>query len=460
MFKNECRKSLFNGAPMAILMLAAVLEEQGHKCAIYDANAKGSSCDECLQYVKDFTPDMVGFYVLTPYVDDVYLLSNKIKEYNSEINIIVGGPHAIHRPQEILENEHIDFACTGEGEHLIVELTRALENGDTQFDSINGLAFRRDGNIVETNKRDYIKDLDSLPFPAYHLVDFADYVSSRNWTSGDGNFASINTGRGCPHNCVFCEIPAISGRKYRHMSAPKVVQMFNTLSKKYAVNKIKITDGTFTVDKQYLVSIAQGLIENNNTVDWTINGSVKTLPEYETLVLLKKACLESIFFGIESGSATILKAIKKVTQDDVIDAITRTKNAGIAVHCSFIFGLPGETMQTIEETISFAKKLNPDTVSFTIAIPFPGTEMTRQYEEQGAILHKEWSRYIDEPVISLDGGLTPDYLNKMVIRAHRRFYLRPTYLLKRVLVLKSLKQFTVSIKMLKGLLIGKLRHKL
>jgi anaerobic magnesium-protoporphyrin IX monomethyl ester cyclase len=461
LFKNEPTFAMFNGPPLGLINLAAMLESKGHECSVFDANAKGSTLEEILKEVRDFQPSLVGMLALTPYIEDVYLLGTEVKQIDPEIRTVVGGPHAQHLPGEIAMHDGIDFVCNGEGEKFIVELVDHLIAGAERFEDIEGMAYRNpDDEIYVDPRRPIVQDLESLPFPAYHLLNIDDYTPSRNWKSAFKSSA-VSAGRGCPYGCNFCDIPIVSGTKYRRIGPEALCDIFERLYNEFGVRSIKLSDPTFTLVKQRVLDFAAALIERNlRGLTWTCTGAVLALPDLDGLKLMKRAGCANIFFGIEAGNPKILKEVKKITREQAIDAVKRTRKAGIGAHCSFILGLPGETRETMEESISLSKELKPDTASFSIATPFPGTPMYHEYDEKGFILHKEWHRYVVGPVISLPGGLTPEQLRRIYVKAHRKFYLRLTYILSKLVEIRNLKQLKLYVQMGLSVVTGRLMHKI
>lgn len=447
---NEISLPLYTAPPLGLAYIAAVLEKNGIDVSILDGYQLKCTKEMLSRFVNKERPDIIGITALTPFIKDALEVAKISKDVLPNVKVVIGGPHATALPHEVASNPYVDFACYGEGEYTMLELTKTISNGK-DFGDIKGIAYKKNATVVINPPRPFIEDLDSLPFPAYHLLLMGRFNPKHHWGKGS-QWVSMVTGRGCPFRCIFCAEHKILGPKHRFRSAKNVIEEIEYLRERFGIRYLTFEDSTFTINKDRLEELCRSIIEKGMDIKWNCNSRVDTLPDENVLRLMKKAGCIAISFGVESGNPEILKKVKHVTIQEVKNAIKRTKSAGIQAHCSFIFGLPGETKSTIRDTISFAKVLDPDTIGFHLLVPNPGTEIFNRYEKEGVIITKDWSKYAKEPVIATE-ELSPDYLRQIRIEAYKEFYLRPSYILRRLLKTRGLSELKDYVCIGKNLLI-------
>jgi radical SAM superfamily enzyme YgiQ (UPF0313 family) len=300
----------------------------------------------------------------------------------------MGGPHVTFCAHDTLkEYPELDVIVLGEGEKTVVELAQAADCRH-RWSNINGIAFRNGSVVSHTAARDFVQDLDTLPTPARHLLALGRYRAL-------GMPVSLITSRGCPFKCIFCVGRKMVGAKVRFRGPQRVVdemQYLNTLN----FHQINIADDLFTANKTHCMAVCDEILKRKVRIKWTSFARVDTVTD-EILTRMKAAGCTGVSFGIESGNEKILKTIKKgITPLQVIDAVKMCNRAGITPYGSFILGLPGETPQTIDETMAFGKQLKKMGLSFGFHLlaPFPGTEVREHGKKYDInILTNDWSEY-------------------------------------------------------------------
>jgi radical SAM superfamily enzyme YgiQ (UPF0313 family) len=428
--------------PMGLGYIGAVLEKQGHFVRIIDIEADKIKISSFVNHLYNY--DIIGLTATTPTFKSAEFICKLAKE-NSKAVTVLGGIHATIVPEECAKSKFIDYVVRGEGEETIVELVNGLDK-NKDIKKINGISFKINGRIISTPHRDLIKDLDSIPFPARHLFNHQKY----NYPDSLLNPAMpIITSRGCPHGCTYCCTKLIFSRRVRFRSAKNVVDEIEFLIKNYNVKEIHFWDDNFTLNKQRVFEIRDELKRRNIKLAFAFpNGLRVDQVDEEILKCLKEMGVYSMAFGVESGNQLILNNVKKGTTISQIElAYALAKKIGFETWGFFMLGLPGETEETINETIKFAKKINPDIAKFHILKPFPGTEVFEQLKEKGLITNFNYSDYgiHTMPVHKLP-CLSEDDLLKWSKIAYKKFYLRPSKIIQQILRIKSIERLKINIK--------------
>ncbi len=292
------------------------------------------------------------------------------------------------------------------------------------------------GNIKSTPERPLIKDLDSLPFPARHLVPFESYAASKEQTGG------IITSRGCVYSCNYCSSSLIMGKKFRSRSPDNVVDEIEELIDKYQIRDFGFMDDTFMLNKKRAHDIADEIKTRGLDVSFVASSRVDRV-DSGLLQNLKSSGMKTIYYGVESGSQRILDLMKKgITLKNAEDAVKTAKNAGLEVLTSFIIGYPGETKEDINKTIDFSIKLEPDYSQYSILTPFPGTPIYNELKEKNLIDNEDWEEYtVLKPLLKYDQmGLTKKMVERKLATAYLKFYTRPKYLLNHRYMFKVMLQ--------------------
>lgn len=366
------------GCPMGMLMLAAVLERAGCQVRLLDANAVGRrrNMEEIVAIANEMRPDVIGMTIVTPLVKEAYRLAEKLRGCGAKL--IAGGPHATLLPEEPL-NHGFDAVVEGEGELTIVEAIDAVL-GRKAPDTVLGLVYRgSDGRIHRNAPRPMIADLESLPSPARHLIDPADFNSNPDL------HAHIFTSRGCPGRCAYCA-GGLFGKRFRFRSADSVVNEMISLNREYGTRHFYFVDDAMTMDRDRMDRICGRLIDERLGFTWNMMTRIDTMDE-ELLDLVARAGCQQIDYGVESGNSETLKKIHKPhTVEMVRRVIPMTRRHGIRPVAFFILGFPWETPETTDTTLELMKALSPDVVFMpalaSIIIPFPGTELYDRYKDE------------------------------------------------------------------------------
>lgn len=405
---------------------AAVCREAGHKVGLIDAPASELDESAVVERIKNFRPQYIVMLTSTASVKSDGELAVKLSKASGAKTIAVG-VHASAVPGDTLEHG-FDIVARGEYEYTIREIAegRALSK-------VLGITYKNSGKICSNAPRPLIKNLDELPFPARDLMPNEKYYSALY----KNPFTFILAGRGCPHRCIFCAMPqVISGRAYRFRSPENIVKELEHLKKNFRFRSVLFNDDTLNVNRTHILRLCDLMAKRRIKMPWAAYSRVDSVDE-ETAKAMKKAGCFLVKIGFESGSDEMLQGMKKgprATTEQARKAVMFFKDAGIQVHGTFVFGMPGETNETIRKTIDFAKALDVDFVQFSVAQPYPGTEFYEYLKAKGYLKFEEWSEYLDEcgcikPVFSYP-GLSAEDMETWLKTAYREYYFRPGYIAK------------------------------
>lgn len=413
--------------PLGISYIAAVLEKNGYEVSILDAIALNLTKDETRDYIKRERPDIVGVTAMTSNIRGALEAASVAKECGA--TVVIGGPQLAVYPEETLSYDFIDYGVIGEGEYTMLELVRALERKES-IESIKGLIFKKDGK-VRVNEPAIVDNLDSLPFPARHLLPMERYSS----IIGFHPVTTMMSMRGCPFKCGYC-FKQPTDKKCRYRSSANVVDEMEHVVQQYGVREIMFYDDTFTLKRSRVVEICEEILRRGLDVKWEAPTRVDVV-DAELLQLMQKAGCIRLRYGVESGDPNILKAMNKgVTLAQVKEVFKRTKEAGIETFAYFMIAYIGETPETIERTISFAKGLDPDLVMFTVTTPYPETPLFNEAAEKGIIDRDYWREF----TLGKRSDRLPylvENADQWAKRAYRAFYLRPSFVLKKLWKVRS-----------------------
>ncbi|OPY02805.1 MAG: (Dimethylallyl)adenosine tRNA methylthiotransferase MiaB [Syntrophorhabdus sp. PtaB.Bin047] len=407
--------------PFNLACLASYITERGgHAVAGIDADHSEYSLEETARAAIETGPDVIGLTSTTGIIDIVITIAGLIKEERPDIPIVLGGPHISAVRQEVLRHASVDFAVFGEGEASFLELLACIEAGRTPAD-VTGIAYRDGATLRANPAREHITDLDGLPMPMWDLFDCTDYHDFL--IHGEDPYIILTTSRGCPYDCIYCGSKTTWGKKVRYYSPEYVVQELADLAAR-GIHNFTFVDDTFTLNKRRLKAICQGIIERDIRATFMCSSRVDTI-DHETADFLKRAGCRMITFGVESASEKMLKVIKKqIHLDQVKGALAIAKNAGILTHTSYIIGCPGETRESVEQTIDFAIDMDPDVVQFSIFTPLPGTE-SWDYMDPAVKTDFDYSKLHWYGSYVLDNPELPaEYLIKIQQKAYEAFNAR------------------------------------
>lgn len=344
------------------------------------ASLSGKVWEEVRATITEFDPDVIGITSKSPNFASAKIVAKLAKEISPGTTVIVGGPHPSTDGRNAMKCADIDICVRGEGDETIVELLHAIESGQ-DLSNISGIIFRKNGDLVETPPRNYVEDLDSLPFPheiaAEVLKDYDKYPLTA--------FHRIFAIRGCPFNCSFCGSRYVWSRRPRYRSVGNVVRQIQALQQ-MGLTHIHFDDDTFGVNKQYIKDLCDELRTRCPGLTWGSEIHVN-LVDKETITMMKSAGCNVIQLGIESGNNQILEQIRKgTTIEKALAACETIKNiGGIHLNVFFMVGFPQETEQTLRDTFIAMQKVKCDSFSFSIFTPYPGTELFELCQQKGLI---------------------------------------------------------------------------
>ena len=362
--------------PLGLMYIAATLIKTGYKTEILDAfmadglvqkNGEtlnvGMTFEQIKQEICSREPDIVGIAgPFTCQIENSIKVSDLAKQVDSEILTVVGGPHVTTVPKGFLEEaKSVDIAVAGEGEYIMPEIAAFFE-GKKALNEIRGIAFRQDGEVKVNSSRDFIKNLDELPYPAYDLVDMEKYLNPKiGYRSFRKRAISMVTSRGCPFNCCFCSVHLHMGQGFRAHSANYVLNHIEFVVEKFDVKNIFFEDDNLTLDLARFEAICDGLITKKIKIGWeTPNGVRADCLNLSLLQKMKKSGCKSVFFGVESGDQQILDNIicKSLDLKRVVEVAKICKNIDLKTGAFYIIGFPGEKKENMQKTVDFALKLN------------------------------------------------------------------------------------------------------
>ncbi|MBN2054761.1 radical SAM protein [bacterium] len=380
--------------PFFMAYAAASCKRAGLDVRLLDAVAEGMTTNIALHAIERFDPDICVIETATPSINVDLRFAAMVKERFGTINIM-SGPHASAMPDHVLDGA-CDVALIAEYDLTLPDLIRTLErHGD--LSEVQGIAYKADGQVVRTPPRPLIKDLDSLPYPERDDIPLDKYTDP--FCKKFPNVCIISS-RGCPYECIFCLEPYVFYGKpnYRWRRTGAVVDEIEFVMDRYGAAEIYFDDSSFSLGNKRAREISEEILRRELSIYWSCMGDART--DYETLALMKRAGCHGLKFGVESADERILANIKKpLDLANVRRFVSDCHALGIYTHGTFMFGLPGETRDSIRKTLEFAFDLKLTTAQFSVATPFPGTEFYSLAKENGWLTATEWE--------SFEGGGTP-----------------------------------------------------
>ncbi len=392
--------------PLGVTYVAAAFEAAGAEVRIFDYIVSRYTPEKLKNQIDEFRPDAIGATSVTMNFNVAAEIVQQAKEHDPSIVTMMGGPHvSFDAMNSIIKYPGIDIIVRGEGEDTIAELTPLLKNS-SEWDKVRGIAFQREGEIIFTEPRGLIENLDRLPMPARHLLPMSRYQAL-------GFPVSITTSRGCPYMCIFCQGRRMVGSKVRLRSPDSVVDEIEHILS-YGIDRINVADDLFTADSDRVSAICGKIKERGLKFSWSAFARVNTV-DRETLKIMRDTGCDSVSFGVESGNQEMLKRIRKgITLERVRQAVDLCRELGIIAHTSFIVGLPGESPLTLSETKKFASSLG-SLYGYHFLAPFPGTTVREDVEDYDLeILTDDWDLYDANQAIVRTSELSPRQMNSFV----------------------------------------------
>lgn len=419
--------------PLNLLLIGTILEKK-NLVKIIDNNILKLEQDDLAKYLSKFHLIILPTTAFC-YEDDVKFLK-KVKNSNPKVKCIIFGPYPTILPEKALRSEIIDIGIIGEPDNVALNLVKKIENKQ-DLRGIQGICYREKDKIINTGKAPYINNLDNIPIPNRNYIEdiyyFNPLVRNQDWTTA-------LTSRGCPASCNFCLSPIFYGRTYRYQSPSRMIEeVIYLLNNGY--NEIFYRDETFTGNKKRIEKFCQKIIRKKIKIDWICNIRVNTVNK-KLLKLMRLAGCHYIKIGVESGSQLILENLNKgITLSQIQKTFEWTKSLGIRTHAHMILGTKGETKRTVKKSINFLKKIKPTTVTFNLFTPFHGTPIYNKLEKEMTI-HED-SKLNFQEIFSKPTGnqyytkFSYEELQHLIPAAYKNFYLRPEYLLAKIMELET-----------------------
>jgi len=436
--------------PVGLGYLASTLLDRGYEVEILDPAKDGFRLENAGEYIKKRNPDLIGVSILTPRYNSAKRLINEIKLALPDVPIVVGGVHVSALPVHTLKELKLNYGVIGEGESTFPELLNTLQSGG-ELNNLKGIVFDREGKIHVNEKRPLIRSLDSIPFPAWHLMKPGDYPPiPHQFFFERYPIAPIITSRGCPHVCKFCASAEFWGRRYRMRSAKNVVDEIELLVQEYGVKEIHIEDDNFTLVKKHAMQICREIVNRGIDIRWKCPNGVRVDGiDRELLQLMKSSGCYQIAFGIESGNQKTLDSMNKNLDLNRVRQVVKTsKDVGLEVHGFFIIGFPGETYENAMETVRFSKSIGLDVVNFASLAYLPGAELFNERVRNKGIGSIDFSDVNYFSPTSTD-ELSEHEIKQIQRNAFNSFYMKPEVLFNHMKKLK-LKQIPYLIKMIQN----------
>ncbi len=399
-------------SPLGLTYIAALLRENGFDVRVLDPYPERIGFDKTIEICKEY--DMVAMPLATLNASGAFELFENLKDKNR----VFLGTYASSVADFLLAKGRCDIVAIGEPEESMLELCKSGGNPE----SIKGLFYYDGKNVVKNRARPLIENLDLLPVPARDLI--------RNELYSEVIFgkptALLLGARGCPFPCTFCATRLMYGKSVRERSVENITKELRDIIENHHLEHIFFIDDTFTITEKRVVELCDAIIASGLKFKWVCNGRVDRVTPVMLRAMKRAGCIE-IRYGVESASKEVLKKIKKnISLDQVDYAIKETKKTGIAPSCFFMIGNPGETVEDIRNTVSYAIKLKPYYAVFNISIPMPGSELFDSGTETA--LKGLDEKYDTVNSSGASGALSGEVLNKELLRSYLRYYLNPNYL--------------------------------
>jgi radical SAM superfamily enzyme YgiQ (UPF0313 family) len=444
---------------LGLMYVAAYYERAtGERPTFIDCPPENVGEAELIRRFNELKPDMVAMSIMTFNLLDALHTARILKKERPHLKICLGGPHVNLYPKETLDQPDIDYVVYGEGETIFTDLVTTLdaEGPDSQkLAAINGLGYKHDGQTRVNPPRTELIELDTLPFPARHLVDVSKYT---HIIGAGGQFFTIQATRGCPAACTFCDIRKTT---FRHRSPESVVDEVQ-IALDMGIDDLFFVDDTITINKKNVIEICEMIVKRGIKINFKISARVDTINP-EVLTALKRAGCYRIHYGVESATPRLLKYLEKgQTPEKVERACKMTRDAGIGFFAYMMIGIPSETRDEMFATVKFAKKLKPDYAQFSICTPYPKVELYQRMLDDKIIPRDYWQEFAENPTPNFkihfwNKDFTDAQLREIQDECHARFYRSPSYLLKQVAQVRSWTDFTAKARMGTKILTSRLR---
>jgi radical SAM superfamily enzyme YgiQ (UPF0313 family) len=387
-------------------LLATILRDRGFE-------ARALFLDRSVLLRRRIATDLAGVSVITATAPASYAVADDFRRRG--IPVVLGGPHASFQPEEALA--HGDYCLVGEAEQTLPMLVAAL-NGEGELDEVPGLVWRKDGVIVHNAAAGHIDDLDSLPFPDFGLLDMGRRRMGAFLLGG--SIVPIQTSRGCPHDCSFCSVTGMFGKRYRFRSTASVLA---ELEQYRPHQHLFFYDDNFAANSRRTRELLRAMIERDARLHWSTQVRADIAHDPELLDLMARAGCSTVFIGFESVDPRALAEMRKgQSVEQMRHAVRELRRRGIHVHGMFVFGFDADTSETVKATVDFAIRERIDSAQFLLLTPLPGSELFKRFVAEGRLNERDWDDYDAHHVTFRPRGFTAWKLQMAQVRAHARFY--------------------------------------
>lgn len=427
-YENEFGRLVYRSTMpnLGLLYTAKTLEDEGHNVEVIDFEAENFTEEKINNYVNSISA--IGITINAYTLKNSAKIASLFKQKDKNLSIIIGGPLCSIQPKQTLIDSNADICVKGEGEKVVGKIVEAIE-GKGKFDQIPGIFYKKNGTIKNGPPPEIIKDLDSISFPARHLVEKYEYGLIAGISATKRKVASMVTTRGCPYGCKFCCVTTIS-KSYRMRSIENVMEEFEELNNKY--KSVFILDDNFLIDKKRAIKIMDLIIQKKYDFEFWVAGIRADAADEELFRKMKKAGVKTIGIGIESGNQDVLDFYnKRITIDDIRRAVKLSRKVGFYTQGNFIVGAPIETKYHLEKTFKMAKKLPLDIAFFSSLQYYKGSKLWEDALHEGKVKENEYLIRAD----SKRGlsNFTYEELEKWCNEASTRFFMRPKFFVDQVI---------------------------
>ncbi len=413
--------------PLGLAYVGAALEKADFQVEILDNYHLKKPIEQVKKEIRRLEPEIVGITCGSVTYRPCIETAKAIKEVLPSCKIVVGGWQATYMPESLLQHPEIDYLVRGEGERAMVELANSISEDDDKsaIAKISGVAYRHNGKTIKVPSS-LIQDLDQIPFPARHLLPMHIYDRHVPYFAASP-VDTMNVVRGCPYNCAYCETKKLWGSRVRAFSPSRVLAEINDLAQRYGSKGVYFVGDNFTINKKRTAQLCNLIKKENLDIKWVCDSRVDQVSR-ELLREMKDAGCRTIWFGVESGSPPILEKLnKQITTEQITHAFKLCKEQGIQIACSFLLGIPGETIKDMEATFKFARKLDPDWCQFNTYIAVPGSALYKEIME-----NKLYDRVEDFVTYVKTKDFDYEVVSKIQKQFHTNFNRSPKRILRKI----------------------------
>jgi anaerobic magnesium-protoporphyrin IX monomethyl ester cyclase len=430
-------KANTNAQPLGFGYLASILRLEGfNDIKVLDACSLGLTVDDAIRFAREYGPDVVGITSMTVTIKNGLRIAAGIKADKIDTKIVLGGVHVSVLPEEAAADPNVDLVVRNEGEYAFLEAVQRWAAGEKAED-VAGTTVGVNGEIVHNPRRPRITDLDSLPFPARDLLPMHIYKAGLAFPPQIRLRTLMYSARGCPYDCKFCASSTVWGsHRWATRSATNVLDEIESVVDEFGIYGFEFVDELTTLDRDRLTKFCTGIHDRGlHKVRWVCSSTVRQV-DYEMARMMREAGCSMLYLGVESGSPEIRRRLnKRISNEEIAHAFQATKKAGLRTGACFMLGAPGETAETVQETIGLARQIRPHKIALNIVTPYPGTAIYDEHVDRSIEL--DWDEAFssdpdtpEEATIFYNvSGLPDEELQRLWTRFRREVELSPRNLL-------------------------------